>query len=166
MIGFDSDLKAWMENSHKSLGYTTVSRLVNGVMREFMETKTKPPEDGAPEIITPEEEQSRIIETMGQLNEKFDDKFEAIRTLRTRDIKKIENADDVQKFVDDLWHEVMKEDGYVRRKGKVISISRADLKEYQNLGMLRLRFDQLSAQLQKKEQEQQPSKSVSPKPSS
>lgn len=142
-ITWDIELWQWMKQNHERLHYPSVSKMVTGVMTEYMKSQTTTKEENDTPM-TPQEEHDRIVEEMGKLNQKFDEKFTAIRSL----IPKEEKGEDPPTLRKTLWNEVSKRNGSIRLKGKTIGISREDLDNFEHLGNLFMRKLQLEELLE------------------
>ncbi|MGH2639331.1 MAG: hypothetical protein ACRDF4_08645 [Rhabdochlamydiaceae bacterium] len=132
----------WLQNNHRANGYQTLSKFLDSILSEYIKSKTLSKDADRP--LTPQEECDTLIEEMGKLNERFDDKFAAIRSLIPKDHPQTETEADLKKLIVLIWTKISERNGFVRFRNKGIAISRADLEQYEQLGLLHLRKKELT----------------------
>ena len=143
-ILFDDDIRQWLEDNHRTNGHPTLARFANSIISEYVKSRTQPPEQVEEGPLTPEEEVNKIVEEMGELNERYDEEFEAIRGLLPKDAPKVQTQEDLKKRTELIWAKLKEKNGFVRASRKrAVAISRQDLQFYEKLGMLHLRKREL-----------------------
>lgn len=126
------------------------------------ELQKKPQEQMAqtPEKDKPLEEQiAAIVENMGQLNEDFHFKFDALRSIMPDDLLTPLEESEVKPFMDALWNIIEGKNGCVIYRRKAVALSRKDLAEYERLLRFFVHKVELKRQ-QEKEQKQQDASSI------
>ena len=112
---FAPDIHKWLEDNYRANGHATLANSPNPSLAEYVKSKTAPPEPEQEGPLTPDQEVDKITEEMGSLNEQYDEKFEAIRSLSPKDAPKIETPDDLEKLIALIWVKLRANNGFVRR---------------------------------------------------
>jgi len=143
-IRFDLEIWEWLENNHRANGHSNPAKFANSIISQYVKSKIQPEEPVQEVPLTPEEEVDKIVEEIGKLNEQYNDKFEAIRSLIPKDAPNIQTLEDLKKRANIIWTKVKEKNGYVRaERNKVVPISKNDLKCYELLCELHVRKREL-----------------------
>ena len=146
-VTFSAATRKWIRDNYRSQGFASESKCVASIVDQYVKSKA-PAEpvdpDAEPKPVTPEEELDKITDDMGALNEQYDEKFEAIRSLIPKDVDPdVETPEDLIRLTQVIWKKLIEKGGFVRRGSKGVAVSRNDIKCYENLGNLHLRKKEL-----------------------
>jgi hypothetical protein len=141
---------SWLEENKRLCNCATISKFIWCIVREYIKErkKAKAKEETDDRPKTPREELDLIVEEMGVLEDRWHDKYEALRSLIPEDAKPPEKDSDLKPLMERIWQEVIKQSGFVENgKGKGVSITREDLANYEKVVRLNLRKKQLQKEI-------------------
>jgi hypothetical protein len=125
-----------------------LSKYVAFIVDEYVKTKKPAPEPSPQRPLTPEQEIDKIGEEMGRLNEQYDEKFEAIRSLIPREFPVVQTDDDLKQQTKVVWKVLLDRNCFVRgARNKAVAISKEDVGCYERLGTLHLKKMELTKNL-------------------
>lgn len=146
--------KEWIDENHRLQGFQTTSKLMAHIMREYIKAcKDKEAanlaaaQEDRPK--SPEEELNLLVERMGTSEDRWQNQFEAIRSLIPPEAKFPENDSELKQLMAAIWTEVINNNGFVESgKGKGVAITREDLSNYEDWLRLALKKEALKKEIE------------------